>query len=122
MSDGFAADLTSAREALASAARHDDLAQRAFATALRTDASERSYDGRAAALDSLLRHGSAIGLRDGSCPLCGAPRTPQEFEAATRTLAEQLKERGKALGDNRCGCRTHSLDGNNGSRCFGDSK
>ena len=97
MSDGFAADLASAREALALAARHDDLAQRDFATALRTDAAERSNDGRAAALDSLLRHGSAIGLRDGSCPLCGAPRTPQEFEAATRTLAEQLKERGKAL-------------------------
>ena len=97
MSDGFATDLASAREALALATRHDDLAKRDLATALSRDVAERSYDDRAAALASLLRHGSAIGLQDGSCPLCGAPRTPQEFEAATRTLAEQLKDRGEVL-------------------------
>ncbi len=97
MSGEFTAELANAQDAAVLASRDNDVAQLDLETALHRDAAERSNDTRVAEMASLLRHGSAIGLQDGSCPLCGASRTPQEFEAAIKTEAEQLKERGKAL-------------------------
>jgi DNA repair exonuclease SbcCD ATPase subunit len=63
------------------------------------NAAERVADEYLAHMAAILQHGSVIGLQDGQCPLCGASRTEEQFEAAVTTLRETLGSRAKRLSD-----------------------
>lgn len=96
-SEEMARQTETAREALVAATREKDLAEQRLELAVRLDATERESDAHAAHLAALLQHGTALGLQDGHCPLCSAPRTTADFAAAIRSATERLKERAQIL-------------------------
>lgn len=52
--------------------------------------SEERANRVAASLAALAEHGEWIGLHDGLCPLCSAPRTQEEFRRAIESLKARL--------------------------------
>ena len=90
-------ELGSAREALEKATRDHALAEERLTLATRVDQVERESDEYAAHISALLEHGSAVGLREGHCPLCDAARTPAEFEQAVASARVRLASRGEKL-------------------------
>lgn len=52
-------------------------------------------------IEALLEHGSALGLRQGHCPLCNSARTPEEFNAALELLSTKLAREGQELTSTR---------------------
>jgi chromosome segregation protein len=55
---------------------------------------QRDQDAMSLHLAGLLEHGESVGLIDGHCPLCDAPRTDKEFLDALSRLKERTAENG----------------------------
>ncbi|MDO8431316.1 MAG: AAA family ATPase [Candidatus Binatus sp.] len=92
-----ATDVEAAQAALAKASSEKQLSDQLLLQAAQLDATERQNDQYAAHLAALLEHGSALGLQDGCCPLCKAPRTADEFSAALSAIGQLLTVRGQKL-------------------------
>ena len=72
----------------ASAARNE--AEEAVVQAEEALGREERTDETVAALAMLLEHGERLGLHDARCPLCGAARTAQEFEAGIALARKRI--------------------------------
>jgi DNA repair exonuclease SbcCD ATPase subunit len=70
-------------------------------TAERLEKAEQESDTFASHLATLLEHGKAVGLQEGHCPLCDAPRTVAEFDRALESARMRLADRGSKLADAR---------------------
>lgn len=92
-SDGFAAELREATATNERAQKELDSAREALTAAQRLEAKLREEDALAAHLAGLLEHGTAIGLRDGHCPLCLAAQSNEAFTAGLQSVANELQER-----------------------------
>lgn len=93
----YEADLGSAKGARDSAMREQAHEAQRLRLAKNIEQAERESDEYAAHLSVLLEHGSAVGLREGHCPLCDAVRTPTEFEQAISSARTRLASRGEKL-------------------------
>lgn len=58
-------------------------------------AAERDADPLTVHLSALLEHGEAVGLIEGHCPLCEAPRGSEQFGAALLALRTRLADSGE---------------------------
>jgi chromosome segregation protein len=103
--------LASLKSELENAFQQKKIADDALALAISADTTQRESDVYAAHLSALLEHGHALGLQDGYCPLCAAPRLPEEFEDALARAQARLATRGErmvaaaqAVTDARAGC------------------
>ena len=65
-------EVEAADSAMAEAARKLALAQERLTSAIQFESTVRESNEFAAHMAGLLEHGSALGLQDGHCPLCGA--------------------------------------------------
>jgi chromosome segregation protein len=91
--------IESARTEQERASRQKTLADERLALARRLEEAEKASDEYAAHVATILQHGSAIGLREGHCPLCDALRTSGEFDAAISRAKERLAARGIRLAE-----------------------
>ena len=96
-SEKEAAGLGGAREAL-DRARSECESARARLVSSRLGV-DLQRPGRASEthLAILVEHGSALGLREGRCPLCDAARTDEQFQAAIACARERLADWGRAF-------------------------
>ncbi|MGH7169075.1 MAG: AAA family ATPase [Gemmataceae bacterium] len=98
-SPGAAAEGEKARLARGQATEQKAAAAEALQLAMSLEQSERDSDEYLAHLAALLSHGSAVGLQHGHCPLCGAARGQEDFQAAIAKARERLAGRGKRLAE-----------------------
>jgi len=77
--------------------RHEALQALLAETHVRVFA-EQEADALAASLASLIEHGARLGLADGHCPLCAAPRTAKQFEDGLARASARLETLGSGVG------------------------
>jgi chromosome segregation protein len=91
------ATIDAARLAVETSSREKQFAEERLTAAARLHEVERTSDEYAAHMAALLDHGEAVGLQDGHCPLCNAPRNLSEFELAIAAARTRLASRGEKL-------------------------
>lgn len=89
----------------AAKAAHETAGQRLRDAEARLE-SEESVNRVAASLAALAEHGERVGLHQGFCPLCSAPRTQDEF----RRSLESLKARVAAIAASLSGTRAQAAE------------
>ena len=79
------------RLALANAAKNKAEAERLIDEANTRLVREERVDALATSLAALVETGERLGLHEGNCPLCGAMRSPEEFESGILLAQERIK-------------------------------